>query len=83
MCSPSMSRALGYPSAKLPGRCVRTYEDIGELSRGLKPRGRYSRVQKIAAVEYYLTYGKCLPFTRRAIGYSGSNVLKCCIQEFT
>jgi hypothetical protein len=34
-------------------------------------RERYSRTQKIAAVEHYhLTHGGCLSYTRRAISYS-------------
>lgn len=35
----------------------------------------YSRAQKIAAVEHYLTHGGCLSFTRRAIGYPSNEVL--------
>ena len=60
---------LGYPSTKQLGRWVRIYEEKGDLPRELKPRERYSRTQKIAAVEHYLTHGGCLSYTRRAIGY--------------
>ena len=42
----------------------------------LKPRERYSRTQKIAAVEHYLTHGGCLSYTRRAIGYPSNEILK-------
>lgn len=42
----------------------------------------YSRAQKIAAVEHYLTHGGCLSFTRRAIGYPSNEVLNSWIQEF-
>ncbi|HGS6485091.1 TPA: IS3 family transposase, partial [Klebsiella pneumoniae] len=61
---------LGYPSTKQLGRWVRIYEEKGDLPRELKPRERYSRTQKIAAVEHYLTHGGCLSYTRRAIGYT-------------
>ena len=44
---------LGYPSTKQLGRWVRIYEEKGDLPRELKPRKRYSRTQKIAAVEHY------------------------------
>lgn len=44
---------LGYPSTKQLGRWVRIYEEKGDLPRELKPRERYSRTQKIAAVEHY------------------------------
>lgn len=75
-------RELGYPSTKQLGRWVRIYEETGDLPRDLKPRERYSRAQKIAAVEHYLTHGGCLSFTRRAIGYPSNEVLKSWIQEF-
>lgn len=75
-------RELGYPSVKQLGRWVRIYEKTGYLPRDLKRRERYSRAQKIAAVEHYLTNGGCLSFTRRAIGYPSNEVLKCWIQEF-
>ncbi len=47
---------LGYPSTKQLGRWVRIYEEKGDLPRELKPRERYSRTQKIAAVEHYLRH---------------------------
>lgn len=75
-------RELGYPSTKQLSRWVRIYEQKGDLPRDLKPRERYSRAQKIAAVEHYLTYGGCLSFTRRAIGYPSNEVLKSRIREF-
>lgn len=75
-------RELGYPSTKQLGRWVRIYEKTGDLPRDLKRRERYSRAQKIAAVEHYLTHGGCMSFTRRAIGYPSNEVLKCWIQEF-
>ncbi len=46
----------GYPSTKQLSRWVRIYEEKGDLPRDLKPRERYSRTQKIAAVEHYLTF---------------------------
>jgi transposase-like protein len=72
---------LGYPSTKQLGRWVRIYEE-GRLPRELKPRERYSRTQKIAAVEHYLTHGGCLSYTRRAIGYPSNEILKRWIEEF-
>lgn len=73
---------LGYPSTKQLSRWVRIYEEKGDLPRDLKPRERYSRAQKIAAVEHYLTHGGCLSYTRRAIGYPSSEILKRWIEEF-
>jgi len=75
-------RELRYLSTKQLGRWIRIYEKTGDLPRDLKPRERYSRAQKIAAVEHYLTRGGCLSFTRRAIGYPSNEVLKSWIQEF-
>ena len=74
---------LGYPSTKQLGRWVRIYEEKGDLPRELKPRERYSRTQKIAAGEHYLTHGGCLSYTRRAIGYPSNEILKRWIEEFT
>lgn len=48
---------LGYPSTKQLSRWVRIYEEKGDLPKELKARVRYSRAQKIAAVEHYLTHG--------------------------
>lgn len=73
---------LGYPSTKQLGRWVRIYEEKGDLPRELKPRERYSRTQKIAAVEHYLTHGGCLSYTCRAIGYPSNEILKRWIEEF-
>lgn len=67
--------ALGYPSTKQLSSWVRVYEEKGDLPRELKPRERYSRAQKIAAVEHYLTHGGCLSYTRRAIGYPSNEIL--------
>jgi transposase-like protein len=52
------------------------------ITQGIKPRERYSRTQKIAAVEHYLTHGGCLSYTRRAIGYPSNEILKRWIEEF-
>ncbi len=43
---------LGYLSTKQLSRWVRIYEKKGDLPKGLKPRERYSRAQKIAVVEH-------------------------------
>jgi len=74
-------RELGYPSVKQLGRWVRIFEEYGDLPRGLKSRKRYSHAQKVAAVEHYITHGGCLVYTRRAIGYPSSEVLKSWIEE--
>lgn len=74
-------RELGYPSVKQLSRWVRIYEEAGDLPRELKPRKRYSHAQKVAAVEHYLTHGGCLAFTRHAIGYPSSEVLKSWIED--
>jgi transposase-like protein len=79
---PRCRHGAGYPSTKQLGRWVRIYEEKGDLPRELKPRERYSRTQKIAAVEHYLTHGGCLSYTRRAIGYPSNEILKRWIEEF-
>ncbi|WP_058974205.1 IS3 family transposase, partial [Type-D symbiont of Plautia stali] len=74
-------RELGYPSVKQLSRWVRIYEEEGDLPKELKPRERYSRAQKVAAVEHYFTHGGCLAFTCRTIGYPSSIVLKRWVEE--
>ncbi|VCZ48992.1 Putative transposase (identified by ISEscan HMM) [Klebsiella pneumoniae] len=73
---------LGYPSTKQLG------VGFGFMKRRaiypeLKPRERYSRTQKIAAVEHYLTHGGCLSYTRRAIGYPSNEIQSAGLKSFT
>ena len=66
-------RELGDPSPKQRGCRGRTYEDTGDLPRDLKPGERYSRAQKKAAAEHYLTHGGCLSFAPGSFAQAQKN----------
>lgn len=63
-------RELGYPSRAQ----LATWYKEWEANGGSLPdhsMERYSAEQKRAAVEHYLSHGKCNAFTRRELGYPG------------
>lgn len=62
-------RELGYPSCKNLRRWYRTYVETGGLPVGARPKPKYSIEQKQRAVDHYLSHGRCLARTARALGY--------------
>lgn len=50
---------------------------MGYAGRRLK----YSQAQKEAAVEHYLTHGRCIAETMRALGYPGRGTLTAWVRE--
>ena len=64
---------LGYPSTRMLLRWYREFIKDGDLHKKYIHRPRYSQNQKIAAVDYYLTNGRSISATIRALGYP-SNV---------
>ncbi|RCV85927.1 IS3 family transposase [Billgrantia montanilacus] len=62
-------RELGYPSPKNLRRWYRTYVDTGGLPERLRPKPKYSIEQKQKAVDHYLSHGRCLARTTRAMGH--------------
>ena len=63
-------RHLGYPTTKALERWYRMYEQSHDLPAGricLKPK--YSDEQKKAATDHYLSHGRCLAATVKALGY--------------
>ena len=63
-------RQLGYPTTKALERWYRMYEQSHDLPAGricLKPK--YSDEQKEAATDHYLSHGRCLAATVKALGY--------------
>src|SRR5471030_2228556 len=61
---------LGYPTTKALERWYLMYEQSQDLPAGrvcLKPK--YSDEQKRAATDHYLSHGRCLAATVKALGY--------------
>lgn len=69
-------RQLGYPTKNSLKAWCRDYErhhNLAACYARLNPR--YSAAQKQVAVEHYLSHGRCLAATRRALGYPGRATL--------
>ncbi len=62
-------RELGYPSPKNLRRWYLTYVDKGGLQERPCPKPKYSTEQKQRAVDHYLSHGRCLASTTRALGF--------------
>ena len=64
---------LGYPNRSTLRLWWREYKSTGEVPRGRgRRRSKYTDDQARAAVDHYLTHGKSLSRTMRALGYPGS-----------
>ncbi|ABM62072.1 IS3 family transposase [Halorhodospira halophila] len=68
-------RELGYPSKKNLRRWYDIYAATGDLPKRSKRKPRYSAEQKQRAVDHYMTHGRCLARTRKALGYPGVETL--------
>lgn len=74
-------RELGYPSPKNLRRWYRTYVETGGLPERPRPKPKYSMEQKQKAVDHYLSHGRCLARTTRALGFPCVEVLGKWIDE--
>src|SRR5690606_40028386 len=63
-------RQLGYPTKNALKNWHREYERRHDLPAGyVRTKPRYSTEQKAAAVEHYLSHGRCMTHTQKALGY--------------
>lgn len=63
-------RQLGYPTKNALKAWYREYERRRDLPAGyIRSRPWYSDEQRQVAVEHYLSHGRCLTYTRKALGY--------------
>jgi transposase-like protein len=70
-------RELGYPGRKTLLRWYREYEATGELHRQYKKKApRHTPEQMRAAVDYYLSHGRSISRTVRAMGYPARVTLR-------
>lgn len=81
-CTGATIRELGYPTKNALKGWWREYERGHDLPAGyVRTRSRYSREQQERAVAHYLSHGRCLAQTRRALGYPSAETLSCWIDE--
>lgn len=64
-------RKLGYPARSLLYLWIEEYKETGKLHNGRATDGigKYSEEEKQHAIEYYMTHGKSIEGTIRALGY--------------
>ncbi|AKM33218.1 transposase (plasmid) [Pandoraea faecigallinarum] len=75
-------RELGYPSRKNLARWYRAFIEAGDLPAAYRrSKPRYSAEQKEIAVEHYLSHGRSLAGTTRALGYPCDTVLAAWVDE--
>lgn len=75
-------RQLGYSTKNALRGWHREYEQRLDLPVGCAVRApKYNQAQQEAAVEYYLTHGRCISATMRALGYPGRGTLTAWVRE--
>lgn len=74
-------RQLGYPTKGALKAWCREYEQRRDLPIGFQRPPKYSPAQQAAAVEHYLTHGRCIAFTTKALGYPCRTLLRDWIRE--
>jgi hypothetical protein len=74
-------RQLGYPTKNALKGWYREHERRGDLARGYHRAPKYSMAQRQAAVDHFLHHGRCIDFTRKALGYPCRSVLRSWIYE--
>jgi len=76
-------RQLGYPTKNALKQWCREYERGPGLSAGyVRTKRRYSDEQKWIAVEHYLSHGRCIAWTIKALGYPCRGKLSAWIDEY-
>ena len=75
-------RQLGYPTKNSLKSWHLEYERRHDLPVGyVRSRPKYSHEQKTRAVDHYLTHGRCIAATLKALGYPGRGTLGTWIGE--
>src|SRR5690606_22242974 len=76
-------RQLGYPTKNALKHWYREYERDHDLAVGyVRSKPWYSDEQKRIAIEHYLSHGRCLAHTRKALGYPNRATLSTWIDEY-
>ena len=69
-------RELGYPNKRMLRRWCQEYQETGDLHKKYIKQPNYSKEQEIAAVNYYLEYGRNIARTVKVMGYPSRQVLR-------
>lgn len=76
-------RQLGYPSKNaLKGWCSEYEQHLDLRLRSAAKTPKHSEAQKRIAVEHYLSHGRCLAWTMKALGYPCRQKLSAWIDEY-
>ena len=74
-------RQLGYPTKNALKGWYREHEQRGDLAKGFHRAPKYSMAQQQAAVDHFLHHGRCIDWTRKALGYPCRPLLQSWIDE--
>ncbi len=74
-------RQLGYPTKNALKGWHREHEPRGDLAKGFHRAPKYSMAQQETAVDHFLHHGRCIDFTRKALGYLCRSLLRSWIDE--
>jgi putative transposase len=74
-------RQLGYPTKNALKGWYREHERRGDLAKGYHREPKYSTAQQQAAVDHFFHHGRCIEFTRKALGYPCQSLLRSWIYE--
>jgi transposase InsO family protein/transposase len=75
-------RQLGYPTKNFLKSWHREYEQRHDLQTGyIRSKPKYSAEQKKKGVDHYLSHGRCVAATLRALGYPNRGTLSAWIGE--
>ena len=75
-------RQLGYPTKNALKSWHREFERSRDLPmRYVRSKPKYSDEQKSLAVDHYLTHGRCMAVTMKALGYPGRDTLAAWIDD--
>jgi putative transposase len=74
-------RQLGYPTKNALRSWYREHKRRGDLAKRSHRTPKYSKVQQQVAVDHFLHHGRCIAFTRKALGYPCRCVLRSWIYD--
>lgn len=78
----SVIRQLGYPTKNALKAWYREFAQCNDLkARSVRMTARYSFDQKKMAVDHYLSFGRCLTATAKALGYPHRRTLLAWVVE--
>lgn len=77
-----VKRVLGYPSKKYIRQWYLQYSKEGDLPHNYQRPFKYSEQKKLAAIDHYMSHGRCISFTVKTLGYPCKPVFKSWLVEY-